>query len=113
MNNNIKIQNFTDFQNSQDSVYLTDLASDKKRSYYKSPTIYRENGFRYFFFSREETRKHIHIISGNGEAKFWLKPKIELAVNYSFSQKELNKIIKVIEEHYDEFINEWNKHFSS
>jgi len=102
MNNNIKIQNFTDFQNSQDSVYLTDLASDKKRSYYKSPTIYRENGFRYFFFSREE-----------GEAKFWLKPKIELAVNYSFSQKELNKIIKVIEEHYDEFINEWNKHFSS
>ncbi len=52
-----------------------------------SPTVYRENGFRYFFFSKEEERKHIHIISANGEAKFWLKPKIELAKNYSYSLK--------------------------
>ncbi len=76
-----------------------------------SPTIYRENGSRYFFFSREEERKHIHIISGKGEAKFWLEPKIELSKNYSHSAKNLKEIENVIKENYNEFINEWDKHF--
>ncbi len=76
-----------------------------------SPTIHRENGYRYFFFSREEERKHIHIISGSGEAKFWLEPKIELSKNYSYSNKDLKEIEKVIKENYNEFINEWDKHF--
>jgi len=43
-----------------------------------SPTIFKENGFRFFFFSREESRMHVHVISGDGEAKFWLEPEIEL-----------------------------------
>ena len=42
-----------------------------------SPTIFRKNGIRYFFFSREETRRHVHILSADGEAKFWMEPKIE------------------------------------
>ncbi len=25
---------------------------------------------------------HVHVISGDGEAKFWLEPEIELAKNY-------------------------------
>ena len=77
------------------------------------PTIYRKDGFRYFFFSREEERKHIHIISSNGEAKFWLEPKIKIAKNYAYSSKELKEIEAVIEEHYNEFINEWGRHFYS
>ena len=34
---------------------------------------------RFFFFSREEERLHIHVQSANGEAKYWLDPGIELA----------------------------------
>jgi len=52
-----------------------------------SPTIFREKGYRFFFFSREEKRMHIHIISGNGEAKFWLEPQIALARNYYYNMK--------------------------
>ena len=77
-----------------------------------SPTIHRENGYRYFFFSREE-RVHIHIVSGGGEAKFWLKPEISLAKSYHYSAKQLKEIESVIQEHYDEFIDEWKRHFSS
>jgi hypothetical protein len=29
-------------------------------------------GFRFFFFSREESRKHAHVYCSDGEAKFWL-----------------------------------------
>jgi hypothetical protein len=44
-----------------------------------SPTIHRERGFRFFFFSREEQRMHVHIHGPAGEAKFWLEPEIALA----------------------------------
>lgn len=44
-----------------------------------SPTVFKEDGFRFFFFSSEEERMHVHVISGDGEAKFWLDPEIELA----------------------------------
>jgi hypothetical protein len=44
-----------------------------------APTIYREGSFRYFFFSREESRMHVHVSHPDGEAKFWLEPAIELA----------------------------------
>jgi hypothetical protein len=45
------------------------------------PTVFREGAYRFFFFSREEFRPHIHINHPTGEAKFWLDPRIELAVN--------------------------------
>ena len=48
-----------------------------------SPIVFRELGFRFFFFSREEPRMHVH--GGHGEAKFWLEPNVELAENYGRS----------------------------
>lgn len=78
-----------------------------------SPTIFKEDGFRYFFFSREESRIHVHIVSGDGEAKFWLEPKIELSRNSHYSKKQLNKIELFLEDHYDELINAWKQHFRS
>jgi hypothetical protein len=50
-----------------------------------SQTILREKGYRFFFFSQEETRMHIHVVCSGGEAKFWLIPEIELALNYNLS----------------------------
>lgn len=76
-----------------------------------SPTVFRENGFRYFFFSREEPRMHVHVYSGDGEAKFWLEPEIELARNYRLSRKQLKIAEKTIEERYDELAEAWKTHF--
>jgi Domain of unknown function (DUF4160) len=59
-----------------------------------SPTVFKEVGFRFFFFSREEPRMHVHIVSEDGEAKFWLEPEIELARNYRYSRKQL-KVIEI------------------
>ena len=44
-----------------------------------SPTVFRERGYRFYFFSREELRMHVHVISADGEAKFWLEPELSLA----------------------------------
>jgi len=78
-----------------------------------SPTVFREDGYRFFFFSREETRMHVHVYCGDGEAKFWLEPEIELARNYALSRKQIKTIEKIIEERQDEIRNSWQKYFQS
>ena len=54
---------------------------------------------------------HIHVLSADGEAKFWLEPEIELAKNHRYARKQLKEIESFIEVHHDEFINAWKKHF--
>ncbi len=76
-----------------------------------NPTVFRQMGYRFFFFSREESRMHIHVHSENGEAKFWMDPQIELAKNHNLSQHQLNEIKLILEEHYDEIKSSWQKHF--
>lgn len=49
------------------------------------PTIFREGPYRFYFFSREERRMHIHVQGPRGEAKYWMEPAIELAQNYGLS----------------------------
>ena len=78
-----------------------------------SPTIFREKGYRFFFFSREESRMHVHVISGDGEAKFWLEPEIELSRNYKYTRKQLKEIESLVEAHENELISAWKQHFSS
>jgi hypothetical protein len=76
-----------------------------------SPTIFRESGYRFFFFSREESRPHVHVYCSDGEAKYWLDPELELARNYRLSKVQLNEIEKIIERHYDELKTAWNSFF--
>ncbi len=58
-----------------------------------SPTVFREDGYRFYFFSREEPRIHVHVQSQNGEAKFWLEPTIQIAQHTGLSNREINKIL--------------------
>ena len=76
-----------------------------------SPTVFREGPFRFFFFSREEERLHVHVQSAEGEAKFWLDPAVELARNYGLDARDLRKIKAVIERREQEIRDAWNEHF--
>ncbi len=55
---------------------------------------------------------HVHVVSGDGEAKFWLEPEIVLARNYHYSRRQLNEIKSLVEVHRDELISTWQKYFS-
>jgi len=76
-----------------------------------SPTVFREKGYRFFFFSREETRMHVHVVSGDGEAKYWLEPDVALSKQSKYSNKQLSEIESLVEEHKDEIIRAWRNHF--
>ncbi len=55
---------------------------------------------------------HVHVYCGEGEAKYWLEPEIELARNYRLSGLQLKQIEELIEVHYDELATAWKQHFS-
>jgi len=54
---------------------------------------------------------HVHVHSGDGEAKFWLEPTVSLAHNYGMSEKQLREVQKVIEERKGDIQDSWQKHF--
>ena len=76
-----------------------------------SPTIFKEKGLRFYFFSREESRLHVHVQGQRGEAKFWLEPSIELAQNFGMSQALLRTALHLIKEREDEIRGAWKAHF--
>ena len=76
-----------------------------------SPTILITGKYRFFFNSREETRKHIHVSTSGGTAKIWLEPVLALGDFYNLSSRELTEIIKIVEKNNDIFIEKWNRHF--
>jgi hypothetical protein len=78
-----------------------------------SPTIFREAGFRFYFFSREEPRAHVHVQCADGEAKFWLEPKIGLAHNYRLSDRQIRSAEDLIRKHEEELRAAWRTHFGS
>ncbi|WP_375142722.1 DUF4160 domain-containing protein [Methylomonas koyamae] len=55
---------------------------------------------------------HVHVQAQNGEAKFWLEPTITLAQHTGLSQNDLNKALRLVQEHENEIRDAWNRHFS-
>ena len=76
------------------------------------PTVHRWNGYRFFFFSNEnEEPPHIHVEKGEGYAKFWLQPDVELAWSRRFRKKDLTAIAAEIAENQEEFLEAWDEFF--
>jgi hypothetical protein len=76
-----------------------------------SPTIFREKGLRFFFFSREEERMHVHVVGEEGEAKIWIEPQINLARSHGLGAKTLSVALELIRGREDEIRKAWNRHF--
>jgi hypothetical protein len=75
------------------------------------PTIFNQNGFRFFFYSNDHLPKHVHVEKSGKTAKYNLNP-IELVVSKKFSAAELRDIriliqdnLKLIEQRWDEYFN--------
>ena len=78
-----------------------------------SPTVFYHKNYRFFFFSREEKRMHVHVSCENGEAKFWLEPVVALANYHGLSVKQLNELQKIVEDRTNEIQKNWKSHFKS
>jgi hypothetical protein len=51
------------------------------------------------------------VQSPDGEAKFWIEPKIELARNYRLSAQDLSRALQLVADHEQEIRDAWHRHF--
>lgn len=54
---------------------------------------------------------HVHVVSTDGEAKYWIEPTVSLARYAGFSDPQLNELQKIVEERKDDIVRAWKKHF--
>ena len=56
---------------------------------------------------------HVHVTHADGEAKFWIKPEIEVAMNQGLSQKQVNEALALVRTHREEIVHAWHAHFGN
>jgi len=79
------------------------------------PTIFRNKGYRFFFYSNEGEPLelcHIHVRKGISVAKFWVSPFVSLENSYGFSPVELRKLAEVVGQNQKLIERKWNEYFS-
>ncbi len=77
------------------------------------PTVLRQEGFRFFFFSNEGMEPaHIHVEHGDGHAKFWLDP-VSLATSKDLKNAEIKRAKLLVIEHRLVFQEKWREYFGT
>lgn len=78
------------------------------------PTLFRQNGFRFFFYSNEGSPRepvHVHVMGNGGEAKFWLHP-VAVARSWGFDARTLRDLARIVADRAAEIEEAWHDHFS-
>jgi hypothetical protein len=76
------------------------------------PTIHREKGYHFRFFSNEGDEPcHVHIRGKGGIMKVWL-PSVMVADVRGYSPKQQREILDIIRAGKAEMIEAWHEHFS-
>ena len=81
------------------------------------PTILLMSGWRLYFWSDEGKEPiHIHAEKGDMECKFWLDIEnfeIISAFEYNLTPQGRRQIKKIIYEHFDYIVREWDNYFTN
>lgn len=69
-------------------------------------------GYKFFFYSNEGNEPpHIHVRKGDGSAKFWLQPSVDLVEYYGFKFQEIKKAWNLVEKNKQKILKSWNEYF--
>ncbi len=74
------------------------------------PTVLRVDGYRFFFFSDEHKPKYIYIEKADRYVRVELTT-LKVTDSYNISQKEINRILKLVKSHKDKLIGAWDEYF--
>ncbi len=79
------------------------------------PVVFRDGAARFYFFSNEGSPRepvHVHVNRTGAEAKFWLRPEVQVADSFGFSRRQLADLARTILERREEIERAWHEHFS-
>ncbi len=78
------------------------------------PTLWVEDGFRFFFYSNEGSPRepvHVHVEKGESQAKFWLRPEVRVAYNDGYDARTLRRLMAVVDARRARIEGAWNEYF--
>jgi len=76
------------------------------------PTVFKERGYRFFFYSDEGNEPcHVHVQGHGGEAKFWI-PSVELVWSYHLNMTQLGQLRSILNRRRKEIQEHWHEHLS-
>jgi hypothetical protein len=77
------------------------------------PTVLLISGWRFFFYADERNEPvHIHARKAEMDCKYWLdvdRFEIREAFSYNMSPKDYRAVRKIIFEHFDHIVTEWQR----
>jgi hypothetical protein len=79
------------------------------------PTVFREHGFRFFFYSNEGWPRepvHIHVEKDDLEAKFWLHPEVRVAYNGGYDRRTMRELLWMVIRNRELIERAWDEFFS-
>jgi hypothetical protein len=78
------------------------------------PTVHRYGPYRFYFFANEnqasQEAPHIHVVSGNGRASFWLLPVSSRAA-FDYTPREVERIRRIVTANRELLLRRWNEFF--
>ena len=76
------------------------------------PTLLILFGLRFYFYSKDHEPIHVHVESGDGEAKFEIETEVNLVYNHGLKRKDLRLAESILEENRENFISQWKEKFN-
>ena len=76
------------------------------------PTALRIGAYRFFFYAGDRDEpQHVHVERDNYLAKFWLNP-VSLQTSGGFSEREIRRIERLVEQNREILAGRWNEFFN-
>jgi hypothetical protein len=76
------------------------------------PTILTINGYRFHFYMSDRSEPaHVHVSRGNGYAKIWLVPNVEVQYFYGYKLQEQREILEITLNDAEFLKAKWNEYF--
>ena len=76
------------------------------------PTVFTQDGYRFFFYSNDHARIHVHVQYRGGEAVFEVEGEVVLRESVGLKTKELSKAEDLASENRELIIQKWHEHFN-
>ena len=73
------------------------------------PTIFKKDGFRFFFYNNDPEPIHVHVIHGGGEAVFNVGETVELRESAAMKVRDLTRAQELAEEHRELIVTKWHE----
>ncbi len=72
------------------------------------PTVFTQNGFRFFIPTHDHAPAHVHVAKAGGQAEFNLLP-VEVVKTKNMKMSEINEAFVIACQHQSQLVKAWEE----